>query len=342
MRNRAGVFLLVLLLGTSLCPISARGAYPDSGRVRLFLDIQQFLYNDRFEEADSVCTVLTEAYPDDPAGHVFEAAVMVGRMTNREEDIYHDRFLPLLDSTETLIDSALRGADLERTSWLYLFRGHIEAYRSLYQSRFGSFIAAVKSGMRAMDNYEKGLAADSLNYDLYLGVGSYHYWKSAKAGFLRWLMIFKNEKKKGIDELRLAADSSTVFRDAARSALVWVWLNEKQYDSVLAIGREFALKYPGGKAVLWPMAQAYFEKRQYRSAIDAYEDIRREIAGDPGNYFNMIQCDYEISRCYERMNLTDSASVVADRVMEYYPRIPNKVLRQERPKLKFLRRLGRL
>lgn len=342
MSNRAGIFLLVLLLGTLICPKSVQGAYPDSARVRLFVEIQKFLYNDKFEQADSVCRELIGAYPDDPAGLVFEAAVMVGEMTDREEDIYHDRFTRLLDSTVELVDSALPGADPAGRSWLYLFRGHVEAYRSLYQSRFGSFISAVKAGMRAMDNYDKGLKADSLNYDLYLGAGSYHYWKSAKAGLLRFLMIFKNEKKQGIEELRLAADSSIVFRDAARSALIWVWLNEKEYDSVLAAGNEFAERYPGGKAVLWPMAQAYFERRQYRAAIDAYEEIRGRIAGDPGNYFNMIECDYQIGRCYDRMNLTDSAAEVAQRVDEYRESIPDKIEKRQRSKLKYLKKLGKL
>lgn len=342
MSNRAGIFLFVLLLGTSISPKTVQGAYPDSVRVRMFLDIQRFLYNDQFAEADSACAALTGLYPGDPAGYMFEAAVMVGRMTDREEDLYHERFLPLLDSTQAMIDSALAGADVQRTSWLYLFRGHVEAYRSLYQSRFGSFISAVKSGMRAMDNYEKGLKADSLNYDLYLGAGSYHYWKSAKAGLLRFLMIFKNEKQQGIEELRLAADSSLVFRDAARSALIWVWLNEKQYDSVLAEGGAFAGKYPGGKAVLWPMAQAYFEKRQYRSAIELYEEIRRRTEEDPGNYFNMIECDYEIGRCYERLKLTDSARTVSKRVDEYEEKIPDKIKKRQRSKLKFLKRLGKL
>ncbi len=342
MSNRAGIFLLVLLLGTLIYPKSVQGAYPDSARVRMFLDIQRFLYNDQFDEADSACGVLTGVYPDDPAGHVFEAAVMVGRMTDREEDLYHERFLPCLDSTQAMIDSALAGADAQKESWLYLFRGHVEAYRSLYQSRFGSFISAVKSGMRAMDNYEKGLKADSSNYDLYLGAGSYHYWKSAKAGLLRFLMIFKNEKGQGIEELRLAADSSLVFRDAARSALIWVWLNEKQYDSVVAEGAAFAGKYPGGKAVLWPMAQAYFEKRQYRSAIEMYEEIRERTAADPGNYFNMIECDYEIGRCYDRMKMTDSARAVSKRVDEYEDNIPEDIRKRQRSKLEFLKRLGKL
>jgi predicted Zn-dependent protease len=155
-------------------------------------------------------------------------------------------------------------------------------------------------------------------------------------------MIFKNEKEKGIKELYLAADSSLLFRNAARSALIWVWLNEKRYDSVIVIAREFVAKYPDSKAFLWPLAQAYVETRQYRAALEVYQNLRERLVHAPGNYFNLIEVDCRMARCYERLRMTEKATIAAGRVNDYDQSIPQETRRRQRANLKYMRRLARL
>ena len=102
------------------------------------------------------------------------------------------------------MEAIVEGALIERS----LYLGHQAAYRSLYEARFGSRFSALTYGLKAKGFYRDGLAADSALYDLYLGLGSYHYWKSAKAGILRTAGIFNDDKEKGISEIRKAIDSS--------------------------------------------------------------------------------------------------------------------------------------
>ena len=187
-----------------------------------------------------------------------------------------------------------------------------------------------------------GLRADSTLYDLYLGLGSYHYWKSAKAGILRWILLFKDERDKGIAELKLAADSAQLFREAARSALIWAWLNEKQYDSTVAIASEFAARYPNGKSFLWPLAEAYLKSRRYIDALTIYEDLRNRLEPDPGNYYNLIEVDSRIARCYEELRRIDDAADVGKRARTYLDDIPSNTRQRQRSNLKYLKRLARL
>lgn len=303
-------------------------------------DIQQALFNDRFEEALTLCSLVIQNNPDHPAGYSFMAATQMARMTDNEENIYGEQFEKLIDTTITISQMILENQSPSQKAWTYLWMGNAHAYQALYDSRFGSFYGAIKSGMRAKDSFQAGRDIDSTNQDLLVGLGSYHYWKSAKAGILRWIGIFKNQKQQGINELRIAFDSATLFSEAARRAMVWIWLNEKEYDSVIVSTKELSECYPEGKAVLWPMAEALVELERYPEAIDVYKTLRSRLAQNPGNFFNLIECDYLLCETFKKLSQDNKAIGVAGNLNEYAALIPEDIRKRQKKRLKYLRRLN--
>jgi len=325
-----------------LLPLDApAGPYLDSLKANIFNTGQVLLFNDRFEGVQALYDGYIEVYPDDPAGYLFKAAALMGEMADREENLYPESFRSLIDSVERKVERQIDTCSGRTQAWFCLFRGHAKAYRSLWEARFGSFITAVKLGVDARADYTEGLRADSSLYDLYLGLGSYHYWKSARAGLLGFLRLLKNEKVRGISELRLAADSSLISREGARSALAWVWLDAKEYDSVIAAAGELAASYPEGKSFLWPLASAWFLSERYDQALQVYRTLRQRLAVLPGNCYNLIECDYHICRCLEKLRLKDEARQAALAVGEYYDDIPQDVRRRQRKKMVYLLRRAR-
>ncbi len=262
-------------------------------------------------------------------------------MIDREENLHGELFKQLLDTVDLLTSQIIDTGSAESVAWMYLFRGHARAYRSLYESRFGSLVTALKLGLSTIDEYEAGLENNGRLYDLYAGIGSYHYWKSAKAGILKWLGIFKDERDEGIAELRLAADSSLLHRELARSALIWIWLDRKEYDSAAALAREFSHRHPDGKMFLWPLGQALFCMEEYQSAAAVFARIRTRLESFPGNYYNLIQCDYHLTQCYNWLSDPELTKATAAQVNEYYQHIPGHTLKRQRAKLNFLTRIAR-
>jgi tetratricopeptide (TPR) repeat protein len=177
-------------------------------------------------------------------------------------------------------------------------------------------------------------------YDLYLGLGSYHYWKSARGGLLRFFRILKNEKDKGIRELYLAADSSVLSQELARSALIWIWLDKKEYDSVMAIAGEFIQKYPDGKSFLWPFAAASHKYENYTQALETYKKLRERIEENPGNLYNLIECDYHICRSLEKLGRKTDARNHARKFEEYYDIISRDIRKRQRKNITYMRRLA--
>jgi hypothetical protein len=313
----------------------------DSTRIESLLEAQTLLLNDRFAEVDSIYREHIEIHPEDPAGYIFRASGLFAEMSDREENLNEDLFKRLLDQVDSLTERRLYYCDGRTAAWMYLFRGHAKAYRSLWESRFGSFMTALKLGLATIDEYEAGLEADSTLYDLYSGIGSYHYWKSAKAGFLKWLGIFKDEKDKGIAELRLAADSSLLHRDLSRSALIWIWLDRKEYDSAASIAEDFVARYPDGKTFMWPLAQARFRQLEFAEAMLVFERLRAMVEPSPGNYYNLIECDYFITQCRSWLHDPVGIKASAARVNEYLSNVPDETRKRQRDKLNFLKRIAR-
>jgi tetratricopeptide (TPR) repeat protein len=336
-------FLVVTATAVSITvpiPILADD-YLDSTRIQQLLSVQHLLYNDKFHEADSLTKRMIAQYPDDPVGYLFRAATLITMMFDREDNLYPEEFNRLIDSARSKASIICDTVSNRTRAWMCLFLGHAEAYRSLWESHFGSLVTAIEKGRRAKKEYERGLAYDSSFHDLYFGLGLYHYWKSAKAGILRWIGLIHNDKEKGIAQLYVAVDSSLISREAARSALIWIRLDRKEYDSVVAGCCKMRKRYPHGKTLLWPLARAYYERKDYRNALQTFQLLRERVAGDPGNYFNLIECDYHLYRCFDKLSLDAEADEVANRIQEYYERISKDVRRRQRAKIALLRRASK-
>ncbi|HWR83895.1 MAG TPA: hypothetical protein VN285_11395 [Candidatus Deferrimicrobium sp.] len=329
-----------LVVCQSVVAESVARSYPDSTPLARMIEIQRRLYNDEFRTADSVASLMITEHPQDPAGHLFRAIVRLTVMFDEEEESGSDRFHHSLDSAHLAATKVRDTSTSNKTqAWMSLFLGHVEAYRALWETRFGSRFSALQSGRDAKREYQRGLAYDSSLYDLYFGLGLFNYYKSAKAGILRWIGLIHNDTEKGIRQLYLAAESSAVSKEAARSALIWIYSDKEAYDSVIVLSRRMLQQYPDGKTFLWPLAQACYEKKDYDGAASAYTTLRNRVSVRPGNYFNLIECDYYLYRCYQALEKNDLAHGAAQRLQTYEAQIPQETRRRQRSKIAYLKRM---
>lgn len=311
-------------------------AYPDTVQVGLLLDIQEKLYNDRYQAAEEIARLLITRYPDDPLGYLFRAIVLVTAMYDAEENTRSGEFHALLDTTELLALAVVKATDMNRRAWAFLALGHVESYRAVWEARFGSKLAAARKARAGAQQYRRGLDADSSLYDLYFGLGLYHYWKSAKAGVLRWVGLIADDKARGIQQLTRAADSSLTSRQAARSALIWIHLDRKEYNQAIALSVEMLDRYPDSRTFLWPLAKAYFETERYGDAATAYERLRTSLATNPGNYHNLIECDYRLAQCYEKMELPQAWAHAAAQAMTYFDNLSADTRDRQKDRIAYL------
>ena len=320
----------------------ARAEYLDPVKQRLLVQVQQEIYRDDFAAADSLTGLLSRTYPDDPAGPFFSGAALLSHMFANEDNFAQEEFEGLMDSVVTLAVQVMDTCRSGTAAWMHLFIGHAQSHRSLHQARFGSLVTALRTALEAKDNYEAGLEEDEYCYDLYFGLGLYHYWKSAKAGLLRKIGIFSDDIERGLWELQLAADSSAISQEAARNALLWIWLDRRQFDTTINACQAMIKKYPEGTVFLWPLAQAYFAAGQTVKAIDIYQTLRERAIAAPGNFYNLIECDFNLVMAYQELGSKDSTVSTARQVRKYSELIPAHTAQRQRDKLAYIKRAGRM
>ncbi len=337
MRIIAG-FLLIFI--PTLAAASGGDDYFDSTQIRILVHSQELLLDDQFRAADSTLLDYCVRFPEEPAGLLFRASSLLAQMADREENLYESAFDSLIDRAQKLAKARSGLGSPRQQAWMHLLSGHASAYRSIYDARFGSFTSAIKNGFDAKGEYQQALNADSTLLDIYAGLGSFHYWKSAKAGFLRWLGIFHNDKARGITELKRAADQALLSGEAARNSLIWVYFDSRKFDSAETLVRRAMARYPDGKSFLWPLAQSFWEREQYQKAVEIYEEIRARIMGAPGNYYNFIECDYYIALCHDKLDEEAKAVEAARNLQNYYDDIPKQTRKRQQSKLGYLKRLA--
>ncbi len=310
----------------------------DPLRNELKLAGERAMLNGQWDEARYFYEKLCRDYPQLPDGYLHLAVLLQTEMTDREEIFQVEKFRELLDKAESLADSSLKKCSRPDSAYYLLYKGHTHACRAVWETRFGSTFSAITYGFKAKGAYQKGLECDSTLYDLYLGIGSYHYWKTAKSGVLKTFGIFKDDRERGISELILARDSSQFSRQGANSTLMYIFLNEKKFDSALALAQTMHREYPSGNHFLWPIAEALTGLERYADAAVIYDTLLERLWQQPGNYFNIIEVTHLYLKALDKAGRKDEARPRLKRLEKAVGEIPRETIRRQRGKLTYLKR----
>jgi len=311
---------------------------PENQTAIFVQSVQQLLFNDSYQDANKICDLFIRQSQSEPAGYLFKAATLLGEMGDAEENLYFEEFRRLVDTVFELCETELNSADSQQAAVLYLWQGHAHVYKSLWESKFGSIVSAIRHGFEAKGSYHNGLKYDSTLYDLYFGLGNYHYWKTSKAGFLKTIGIVSDDIDKGMTELKLARDSASLFSEAAANAMIWIWLDRQQYDSAISLAQQMLANYPDSRTIRWPLAAASFKNNDYETALTFYAELTEHYFAEPGNFYNLIECCYYLYQCCQKLGRDEEKEEILKKVSQFRSEIPSKTKKRQRSKLSYLRR----
>ncbi len=268
--------------------------------------------------------------PQCPTGYFFKAAALQAKMMDFEDYRWESEFYALLDTTEELCRRIGRrnGAD----PWAEFFLGGALGFRAAYQAKRGHWWSGFKNGRRAKASLEEALRLDPQLWDAYLGLGTYHYWRSRMTRFLRWLPFISDEREKGIRELWLAAQKGHFSSAAAKEGLAWIYIEEGEYGKALSLSEELCKLYPSGRSFLWGKARALWGEGDWQGAEDTYRRILNSVEAEEfDNHYNAIECRYWIARSLFNRQVYSGCIRECQAIFRYDP--PPAVRRRLRERL---------
>ena len=243
--KRFGLCVMVMLI-VSPCraQVSADGQFISIAKKGI-----DEVYNLEFEKASADFDRLVTMAPDHPAGHFFHAMVLWWKIViDIDNDRYDREFYDSLDTVIDLCDAILK-KDENNVDAIF-FKGGAIGFKGRLAFHRDDYLTAANAGRKALPLVRRAQDLAPDNKDVLLGSGMYNFYADVipqEYPFLKPLLLFipPGDKKKGLEQLKLAADNGRYASTEASYLLVQVYLYyEKDYAQALRIVNGLHERYP--------------------------------------------------------------------------------------------------
>ena len=252
----------------------AQGAKFDS---LLNLGVSQ-IYNMKFGEAEKTFLKVQKDFPKHPAGKFFDAMIvwwkiMIDQDNEEYDDLFEDKLENVIDFCDDLLDENEKNVDA------IFFKGGSLGFRGrLYSIRQKWFDAAL-DGKEALPLVYEAYEIDPKNEDVKLGFGIYNYYAEAipeKYPFIKPAMLFipKGDKKKGIEQLKAAAQKAKYAAIESKFFLLTSYYQfEEDFDKAKIYADELTKLFPNNPIFEKYLGRIYIKKDDYKNGSMIFQDM---------------------------------------------------------------------
>ncbi|MBI3871686.1 MAG: hypothetical protein HY304_01240 [candidate division Zixibacteria bacterium] len=195
--------------------------------------ISRLIWTDRYDDALDSGNVLLSTDSTRLLGHLLLGITYYSISNQYRTDRYFDSATAHLDSAIAIAQTQLSAQGDDADLLFVLGSGY--AFRGALRGQQGGWWGAIRDGVRSAASLNKAVAMDSTLYDAYLGLGTYHYWKSAKSKHFTWLPFVKDRREQGIREATTAGRLGNITPMAAQKSLIVIYMNENRLDDARAL-----------------------------------------------------------------------------------------------------------
>lgn len=284
-----------------------------------------------FEGAKEIYEGFMEKYPNEPIGYFYMAAVLQSEMLDRED--FSDTGL-----CEDFIDKCIEKSKAaqkaqENDPWPLFYEGNAYLYRGFLKSKLGNWWGAYRDAGKGVNRLEKALELDSTFYDVYLGIGSYKYWKSAKIKFLSWLPFVADERETGIEMVKKAIELGDYSKLIGRDQLAWILMDAGKLEEAKRYALENYHTYSNSRFFQWTLVEILFRMKEWDDAYRNYNSLLTAERQIPyRNHYNEVECLLKMAEIdFENQNFLSADSLVTEL---FNTQLAPAVRQRARPKLK--------
>ncbi|MBI3006164.1 MAG: tetratricopeptide repeat protein [Ignavibacteriales bacterium] len=260
----------------------------------------------RYVSADSLFKIVSNRFPDHPAGYLYQAAVIEARSIDHISQPHRGPFDSLLEVASNFSERMI--AEQPDSPWGYYFLATALGYDAFARADRGDWFGGLRKGLSSVSQFKTCVEKDTLFYDAFAGLGTYYYWTSRKTEFINWLPFVSDDRDEGIRMLRQCAKLGTYNRFVALSSLVTIFLDAGKPQQAGEVAREALSQYPMNRVFLWGLGDALWKSGKHKEAEEVYVDLLASINSDAlANPYSEVLCRLNIVRM--KMALQDSTDV---------------------------------
>jgi len=276
----------------------------------------RLVYADSTIQAVEEFKKLIDIFPDDPIGYFYVAATLQNMMDDYRNYSSQDEFNQYLNLAIKTAEDRKKKGNLDAYDYLYL--GGAIGFRGIHKALTGDWVGGFVDGLKGRNNLVKALEVDSTLYDIYYGLGSYHFWRSLKSRSFWWLPFIGDNRQKGIEMIKSVIEKGKYAKQDAQFALVRIWVENKEYDKAFGQINKLSQIYPNKPFLLWFLGQAQLENNMYSGAIQTYRNLLEALIASP--YYGLtgeVECRYDLALAYYLNKDLENSSNQIDTILTF-------------------------
>ncbi len=235
--------------------------------------------NDRYKESLLLFEELHRTHPGHPAPHFFKAATYQSWMSLSRLKKFQGEFEKNIQLT---IEKGQELLKQENNPWIFFYMGAAYGYQAFNEFRKNNWINAYFDAKKGIDHFEEALKGDPNLYDVYLGLGSYHYWRTAKSNFLRLITFWIPDKRElGLRQIEFAFEHGSYSPDQAGYNLIAAYFDYGQHEKAMQIlNRILERKKTAGISDLYYKGRLLVEFKRWPEAESVFRGILERLESD--------------------------------------------------------------
>jgi len=286
--------------------LKAQWSALDSTSHTLIAQGMQKTHNENYTEAIETFEKLIDLHPQYPLGYFSTAAVYHTIMRNYRVKTFEVEFDSLLNLAIKIGEKQVRNDRKDALSHFYL--GGAYGFRGFHEVRKGDWLGAFRDGWKGISCLQRVVIIEPELYDAYYGLGTYHYWRSAKAKILRFLPFMKNETQRGIEEVWLSINKGKYTTIEGKYALVAIYYDDKNYKEALSINQQLYELFPSNPACLYMRARIFEQLENWEESNECFENLLDHLSKSEYKSIGyQIECFYRIGLCLHKLGEFDSS-----------------------------------
>jgi tetratricopeptide (TPR) repeat protein len=278
----------------------------DSAKHTLLLQGLYEVHIEKYEAAIATFNKLIEHYPQHPIGYFCTAAVYKTIMQNYRVTSFETQLNSFFNLAIQVGHQAIQNNKNDASAHFYM--GGAYGFRGLHKVRKRDWWGAFKDGLEGISNLKRTVEIDSSFYDAYFGLGTYHYWRSAKSKILR-LLFFRNDQKRGIDEIWMAINKGRYTAIEGKYALVAIYYDQGNYEQAFVVDQELYELFPLNPSCLYMRCRIYEKQGKWDQALKTMNQLLLHLLeSDYRSIGYEVECHYRIALYHYNLAQLDQAS----------------------------------
>lgn len=252
-----------------------------------------------FTDANACLQKAVETDPENPTGYAFLATVnlFAYEMSFDEKVRKNKQDLMLRYVDEAIARGEKRIGKNPKDGKAYLAMALARIVRFNFAGRHKQYFRMAREASTIWEYLGKARENEPQNYDIYFLTGSFRYHIDhlpRLSRFLSSVAVTSGDKRKGLQELELAAQKGDLLKELARSELSSNYLNfEKQPARALPIIWNLKEIFPNNYNFSFALANVLSDLHRFDDAINVAREIEKNIVAGAPPFVPQLQPRYD-------------------------------------------------